>query len=80
MNLYLRKKGHHPYHINDLVKGLGIYCKIGHLITESRNHIQNAEVQLSAVAASCAVTLKRVGGEIRSSCSEIWKGEEECFG
>ena len=38
------------------------------------------EVQLSAVAASCVVTLKRVGGEIRSSRSEIGKSEEECFG
>ena len=38
------------------------------------------EVQLSAVAASCVVTLKRVGGEICSSRSEIGKSEKECFG
>ena len=42
-----------------------------------RNHV---EVQLNAVAASYVVTLKRVGGEIRSSRSEIGKSEEECFG
>ena len=31
-------------------------------------------MQLSAVAASCVVTLKRVGGETCSSHSEIWGG------